>query len=97
MTRLLLDAHISGRVVGRTLSEAGHDVRAIDSEKELEGLEDSDVLKLAISEGRVLVTADVEDFMSLIMELSESGNSHTGCILVPKASATRISASSSRE
>lgn len=58
MTRLLLDAHVSGRVVGRTLSESGHDVRAIDSEKELEGLEDSDVLELAISEGRVLVTAE---------------------------------------
>jgi hypothetical protein len=29
--RLLLDAHISGRAVGRALAEAGHDVRTLDS------------------------------------------------------------------
>lgn len=50
MIRLLLDAHISGRVVGKALEEAGHDVYALDSEKELEGMQDPDVLELAISE-----------------------------------------------
>jgi len=30
--RLLLDAHISGRTVGKALTEGGHDVRALDSE-----------------------------------------------------------------
>lgn len=39
--RLLLDAHISGRA----LAEAGHDVRAMDSEQQLEGLLDRDVLE----------------------------------------------------
>ncbi|MGI8860672.1 MAG: DUF5615 family PIN-like protein [Rubrobacteraceae bacterium] len=85
MIRLLLDAHISGRVVGRALEEAGHDVYALDSEKELEGMKDPDVLELAISEGRVLVTANVSDFMALITELNVSGRSHTGCVCVPRS------------
>jgi hypothetical protein len=32
--RLLLDAHISGRTVGKALTEGGHDVRALDSERD---------------------------------------------------------------
>lgn len=85
MIRLLLDAHISGKVVGKALQEAGHDVYALDSEKELEGLEDPEVLELAISEERVLVTANIRDFMALITELNASGRSHSGCICVPKS------------
>lgn len=42
--RLLLDAHISGRMVGKALIEGGHDVRALDSEIEFEGLPDPEVL-----------------------------------------------------
>jgi hypothetical protein len=34
---ILLDAHISGRTVGKALTERGHDVRALGSEPELEG------------------------------------------------------------
>jgi len=85
LIRLLLDAHISGRVVGKALEEAGHDVYALDSEKELEGMQDPDVLELAISEERVLVTANVGDFMALITQLNASGRSHTGSICVPKS------------
>lgn len=85
MIRLLLDAHISGRVVGKALEEAGHDVYALDSEKELEGMKDPDVLELAISEERVLVTANVGDFMALITQLNAGGRSHTGCICAPKS------------
>jgi predicted nuclease of predicted toxin-antitoxin system len=57
--RILLDAHISGRTVGKALDESDHDVRALDSEPELEGLSDSEVLELAAAEGRVLVTANI--------------------------------------
>jgi uncharacterized protein DUF5615 len=57
--RILLDAHISGRTVGKVLAGAGHDVRALDSEAELEGLSDPEVLQLAAAEGRLLVTANV--------------------------------------
>lgn len=55
MTRLLLDAHLSGRAIGGALRDIGHDVHAIDAEKDLEGLKDEDVLDLAISEGQDLV------------------------------------------
>jgi hypothetical protein len=81
--RLLLDAHISGRAVGRALVEAGHDVRALDSESELEGLDDPGVLELAATEGRVLVTANIRDFEPLLREWAGEGRSHSGVILVP--------------
>lgn len=85
MTRLLLDEHLSGRVIGKALEERGHDVKAISGDKELEGLEDDAVLGLAVSEGRVLVTANISDFMPLIVELNEAGKSHAGCLLVPNS------------
>lgn len=71
--------------MGKALEEAGHDVYALDSEKEQEGMQDPDVLELAISEERVLVTANVGDFMALITQLNASGRSHAGCICVPKS------------
>lgn len=85
MTRILLDAHLSGRAIGRALRDRGHDVRALDAEKNLEGLKDEDVLELGISEGRVLITANVADFLPLLSVLGESGRSHPGCILVPNS------------
>jgi predicted nuclease of predicted toxin-antitoxin system len=81
--RLLLDAHISGRVVGKALSETGHDVRALDSEADLEGLADPEVLALAASEGRVLVSANIRDFEPLLAQWTGEGRSHAGVILVP--------------
>lgn len=57
----------------------------MDSEKQLEGLPDRGVLELAISEGRILVTVDVGDFLPLVTELNESGRSHAGLICIPKS------------
>lgn len=81
--RLLLDAHISGRTVGKALAEGGLDVRALDSEIELEGLSDPEVLVLAAAEGRILVTANIRDFAPLLREWADEGRSHVGGILVP--------------
>ncbi len=81
--RILLDAHISGRTVGKALTESGRDVRALDSEIELEGLSDPEVLELAATEGRVLVTANIRDFEPLLREWGGEGRSHSGVILVP--------------
>jgi Domain of unknown function (DUF5615) len=81
--RILLDAHISGRTVGKALMEGGHDVRALDSEPELEGLSDPGVLELAAAEGRVLVTANIRDFEPLLREWAGENRSHAGVILVP--------------
>ncbi len=83
--RILLDAHISGRTVGRALVEAGHDVRALDSEIEFEGLSDPEVLELAAAEGRVLVTANVKDFEPLLREWAGESRPHAGLILIPSS------------
>ena len=83
--RLLLDAHISGRTVGKALVEGGHDARALDSEIELEGFSDPEVLELAAAEGRVLVTANVRDFEPLLREWAGEGRSHAGVVLVPRS------------
>lgn len=80
--RLLLDAHVSGPGVGRRLAESGHDVRAIDQERELEGLDDEDVLALAVRDNRILVTQDVEDFPAIAREWATGGRSHAGVILI---------------
>ena len=80
--RLLLDAHVSGRNVCRALRAAGHDVRAFDQEPEHEGLDDEDVLALAVADGRIFVTHKVADFPELIREWAAAGRSHAGVILV---------------
>ena len=60
MLRLLLDAHVSGRVMATALAKRGHDVRALTDEPALEGLDDEDVLRLAVEQDRILVTYDVK-------------------------------------
>lgn len=83
--RILLDAHISGRTVGKVLTENGHNVRAIDAEPELEGLSDPELLELATAEGRILVTANIRDFEPLLREWAGESHSHTGVIMVPSS------------
>src|SRR5215207_3308453 len=83
--KILLDAHISGRTVGKALSEGGHDVRAVDSEVELEGHSDPEVLELAAAEGRVLVTANIRDFEPFLREWAGESRPHAGVILVPSS------------
>jgi predicted nuclease of predicted toxin-antitoxin system len=80
--RFLLDAHISGPWVGRRLEAEGHDVRALDQEPALEGLEDEDVLALASQEERILVTQDVHDFPAILREWAAAQRSHAGAILI---------------
>jgi predicted nuclease of predicted toxin-antitoxin system len=83
--KILLDAHISGRTVGKVLAEGGHDVRALDSEPELEALSDPEVLELAAEEGRILVTANIRDFEPLLREWAGEGRPHAGVNLVPSS------------
>lgn len=80
--RLLLDAHVSGPRIGRRLESAGHDVRALDQEPELEALADEQVLELAATERRILVTHNVSDFPVILREWAGAGRSHAGVILV---------------
>lgn len=80
--RLLLDAHVSGPKIGRRLQAAGHDVRALDQEPELEALADEHVLALATAESRILVTHNVHDFPAVLRQWAQADRSHAGVILV---------------
>lgn len=79
--RLFLDAHVSGRRIARALREQGHDVRAADEERALDGWEDEELLELAAREGRVIVTFNVRDFPRIAREWAEAGRHHAGCAI----------------
>lgn len=80
--RLLLDANLSPRGIALPLRSSGHDVRALAEEPALDALDDPEVLELAASEGRILVTRNSRDFAPLVREWAEAGRSHAGCILI---------------
>lgn len=80
--RLLLDAHISGPRLARSLRERGHDVLAADEERRLDGWTDERLLGLAAEEGRILVTFDVKDFPVIVRRWAEARRSHAGCAIV---------------
>jgi predicted nuclease of predicted toxin-antitoxin system len=79
--RLLLDAHVSGPRVGRRLQARGHDIRALDQEPALEGLDDEEVMALAWEERRILVTHNIRDFPDILREWAAAQRSHAGAIL----------------
>lgn len=80
--RLFLDAHISGPRIARALRQRGYDVRAADEERQLDGLDDEQLLELAVEESRVMVTFDVKDFTVLARRWAEAGRSHAGLGIV---------------
>lgn len=80
--RLILDAHVSGPILGRRLTGDGHDVRALDQEPDLEGLADEPLLELAAADERVLITFNIADFPGLLREWAGAGRPHAGVILV---------------
>lgn len=80
--RLFLDAHISARRVAAPLREEGHDVRAADEEREIDGFVDEQLLSLAAEEGRIFVTFDVKDFPVIARRWVEAGRAHAGCAIV---------------
>ncbi len=80
--KLFLDAHISGPRIATALRERGHDVRAADEERVLDGLADEELLSIAAGEGRVFVTFDVKDFPVIARRWAEAGRAHAGCAIV---------------
>jgi predicted nuclease of predicted toxin-antitoxin system len=80
--RLLLDANLSPRRIAAQLRETGHDVLALAEDVAHEGLSDPQVLELATSEGRVVVTRNSRDFAPLAREWAEARQSHAGLILI---------------
>jgi len=79
--RLLLDAHFSGRVIGRHFRSRGHDVLALDEHRDLEGVADTEVFGLAVREDRILITHNVQDFPDILRQWAEAGREHAGCII----------------
>lgn len=80
--KLFLDAHISGPRIASALREAGHDVRAADEQRDLDGLEDEKLLELAAAESRVTITFDVKDFTVIARRWAEAGRAHAGLGIV---------------
>jgi predicted nuclease of predicted toxin-antitoxin system len=80
--RFLLDAHVSGPRIGQRLQREGHDVRALDQEPALEGIDDEEVMALAAEEKRILVTHNIRDFPDILREWAIAQRSHAGAILV---------------
>jgi Domain of unknown function (DUF5615) len=80
--KLFLDAHISARRIATPLRERGHDVRAPDEERELDGFGDEQLLALATHEERLFITFDVKDFSVIARHWMEAGREHAGCAIV---------------
>jgi hypothetical protein len=80
--KFFLDAHISRRRVAIQLRDRGHDVRAADEERDLDGSSDEQLLSLAMEEERIFVTFDVKDFPLIARRWAEAGRHHTGCAIV---------------
>ena len=80
--RLLLDANLSPKRVGRPLARRGHDVVCLASDQALGALDDPQVLELAAHERCILVTRNARDFAPLLRGWAEAGRHHAGCILL---------------
>jgi predicted nuclease of predicted toxin-antitoxin system len=80
--RLLLDANLSPKRVGRPLEGRGHDVLSLAADAALGALADAEVLALAAEQRRILVTRNSRDFVPLLREWAEGDRHHQGCILI---------------
>lgn len=69
-------------MIADKLRERGHDVLALDERRDLEGIDDAEVLALASEERRIVVTFNIRDFAPLLRQAAEEGRVHAGCILI---------------
>ncbi len=79
--KLLLDEMLSGDIAAQ-LRGKGHDVSAVVEDSALVGTPDEELLAHATSGGRLLVTANVQDFAALHASWSSRGHSHAGLIYI---------------
>lgn len=80
--RLLLDSHISASRVGAPLRDFGHDVKAVNEDRSLDKWGDNEILALAASEDRILVTFNARDFARIAREWAEASRGHSGCAII---------------
>jgi predicted nuclease of predicted toxin-antitoxin system len=77
--RLLIDEDSQAKHLVNLLRKAGHDAIAV-NEAELSGSEDPLVLDYAISENRVLLTSNCDDFQTL----HQANSNHPGILAIYK-------------
>jgi predicted nuclease of predicted toxin-antitoxin system len=83
--KLLLDEMLTP-TIARELTARGHDVIAVASNPAHEALSDPDVLALARSQQRAVVTNNVRDFRPLHVEaVTAGGPGHYGIIFMPSS------------
>jgi hypothetical protein len=81
--KLLLDEMLSP-AIARELSARGYDVEAVAGHQDREALSDPEVLALARSERRAIVTNNIRDFRPLHVEsVVPGGAGHYGMIFMP--------------
>ena len=81
--KLLLDEMLSRRIAEQLRTE-GYDVEAVNGHPEREALADPDVMNLARSERRALVTNNLVDFRPLHHEaIAPGGPGHFGMVFMP--------------
>jgi hypothetical protein len=78
---LLLDEMLSS-AIAEQLRARGYDVVAVTEDASLVGRADDQVLELATVAGRVLVTANIKDFVPLDQQWRAAGHAHAGLVLV---------------
>ena len=81
IVRLLLDEHLSP-VIAEQLLARGVDVTSVAARPDLRTLPDPQILEAAASEGRVLVTRNIRDFVRLDAIWGGAGRSHPGILFV---------------
>lgn len=79
--RLLLDEMLSG-AIAEQLRARGHDAVAVVEDAALVGTSDEDLLALAAEQGRLLVTANIDDIVAIANDWRAGGRVHHGIIYV---------------
>ena len=77
--RLLLD-EMHAPVVAAELRRLGHDVIAVKERAEMAGSADAELLRVAASDQRAVVTENVKDFAALHKSFLATGNVHAGIV-----------------
>ncbi len=79
--RLLLDEHLP-QVIAARLRRLGYDVVAVAARSDLRGSRDQALWVAARSEGRLIVTQDIGDFVRLALQDAAIARPHPGLVLI---------------
>lgn len=81
--RLYLDEDSMSKALAHNLRLRGIDVTTV-AEEGRQGLSDLEQLEFATSQGRVICTGNVGDFLQLHTEFLSSSKTHAGIIIIPR-------------